>query len=76
MITNLLTIYKTFLRLHLNYGDVTFDQGNKLAFDQKLELFQYNAALAIKDTIRGTSKEQLCQDKHFAETVDTLNTFE
>ena len=55
--TSLMTIYKAFVKPHRDYGDIIYDQGNNFAFHQKLELFQYNAALAIKGAIRGTSKE-------------------
>mgnify|MGYP001793799177 FL=1 len=55
----LLTIYKSFLRPHLDYGDIIYDQPNNESFCQKLESLQYNAALAISGAIRGTSREKL-----------------
>ena len=58
----LLTIYKTFVRPHLDYVDVIYDQHYNIFFHQKLESIQYNAALAITDTIRGSSKEKLYQE--------------
>ena len=54
-----MTIYKSFLGPHLDYSDIICDQGKNYNFHQKLELFQYNAALSIKDAIRGTSEEKL-----------------
>ena len=57
----LLTIYKLFIRPHLDYGDITYDKHCNNSFHQKLEPIQYNAALAITGTIRGSSKEKLCQ---------------
>ena len=33
-----------------------------MSFHRKLESIQYNACLAITGTIRGTSKEKLCQE--------------
>ena len=51
----LLTIYKSFIRPHLDYGDIIYDQAYNASFHQKLGSVQYNAALAI----RGTSKEKL-----------------
>ena len=53
----LLTIYKTFIRSHLDYGDIIYDQAYNASFHQKLELLQYNASLAITRAIRDTSKE-------------------
>ena len=37
----LLTIYKYFLRTHLGYGDIIYDQDFNLSFHQKLESIQY-----------------------------------
>ena len=42
----------TFIRPHLDYGDIIYDQAYNLSFHQKLESIQYNAALAITGTIR------------------------
>ena len=55
----LLTIYKSFIRPHLDYGDIIYDQAS---FHQKIESVQYNSALAIADAIRGTSKGKLYQE--------------
>ena len=49
----LLTIYKAFIRSHLDYGDTIHGQGYNDSFHQKLESIQYNAALAITRAIRG-----------------------
>ena len=57
----LLTIYKSFVRPHLDYGDVIYDQYYNNSFHQKLESIQYNAALAITGAIRGSSREKLYQ---------------
>ena len=37
-----LTIYKSFFRPHLDYGDVIYDQHYNNSFQQKLESIQYN----------------------------------
>ena len=55
----LLTIYKSFIRPHLNYSDIIYDQAYNTSFHQKLELLQYNACLAITGAIRDTSRENL-----------------
>ena len=55
----LLTIYKSFIRPHLDYGDIIYDQAYNASFHQKLDSIQYNAALAITGAIRWTSKEKL-----------------
>ena len=56
---SLLTIYKSFLRSHLQYGYIIYDQSYNTSFHQRLESLQYNAALGTTGTIRGTSKENL-----------------
>ena len=42
--TSLLTIYKSFIRPYLDYGDVVYDQPSNDPFSNKLETVQYNAA--------------------------------
>ena len=41
----LITIYKYFVRSHLDYGDIIYDQVYNVSLYQKLESIQYNAAL-------------------------------
>ena len=57
--SSLLTLYKSFVRPPLDYGDVIYDQPNNFCLSYKIETVQYNAALAITGTIRGTSKDKL-----------------
>ena len=58
---SLLTIYKPFIRPHLDYGDIIYESAYNVSFQQKVESTHYNAALAITGVIRGTSKEKLFQ---------------
>ena len=58
----LLTIYKSFIRPHLDYGDIIYDQAYNALFQQKLELLQNNTCLAIIGAIRGTSREKLYEE--------------
>ena len=60
--SSLLTIYKSFVRPHLNYGDVIYDQPNNSSLSDKIESVQYNAVLAITGAIRGTPKGKLYQE--------------
>ena len=55
----LLTIYKSFVRPHLYYGNIIYNKSQNESFCNKLESFQYNAALAITGAIQGTSKIKL-----------------
>ena len=50
----LITIYKSFIRPHVDYGDIIYNQVYNVSFHQKIESIQYNA-LAITGAIRGTS---------------------
>ena len=56
-----LTIYKSFVRRHLDYGDIIYDEHYNNSFHQKLQSIQYNVALAITGAIRGSSREKLYQ---------------
>ena len=55
----LLRIYKSFIRSHLDDGEIIYDQAYTASFHQKIESVRYNSALAITGAIRGTSKEKL-----------------
>ena len=55
----LLTIYNSFIRSHLDYGDVIYDQPNNESLCQTIESVKYKAALAITDAIKGTSQAKL-----------------
>ena len=59
------TIHKSFISSHIDYGDVIFDQAYNKSFHEKLENFQYSTLLAIIGAIRGTSKEKLYQELGF-----------
>ena len=58
----LVTIYKAFVRPHLDYGHILYDQAHNASFHQKLEKMQYNACIAITGAIRGTLKEKIYQE--------------
>ena len=58
----LLTIYKSFIRPHLDYGDIIYNQVYTALFYQKIDSVQYNPALAITVAKRGTSKKILYQE--------------
>ena len=57
----LLTICCSFMRPHLDYGDVIYDQPENQLFSVKIESVQYNASLTITGAIRETSQEKLYQ---------------
>ena len=60
-----LAIFKSFVRPHLDYGDIIYDQPSNEGFTQKIERIQYNAALAITRTIKGTSHSKLYSELGF-----------
>ena len=55
----LMTVYKAFVRPHLDYGDIIYSEAYNEAFHQKFESVQYNTCLALSGTIRGLSREKL-----------------
>ena len=55
----MITIYKSFVRPHLDYGDLIYDQPNNESFCQQIESVQYNASLAITGANKGTSRLKL-----------------
>ena len=60
--SSLLTLYKSFVRQHLDNDDVIYDQPNNSSLSDKIESVQYNTVLAITGAIRGTSKKKLYQE--------------
>ena len=58
----LLTIYKSFIRPHLEYGDILYDKPDNESFQNKIEKVQYKACLAITGAIQGTSREKLYEE--------------
>ena len=55
----LLTIYKSFIRPHLDYSDILYDKPNNGSFRNKIEKVQYRACLTITGAIQGTSREKI-----------------
>ena len=58
----LLTAYKYFIKSNADYCDFIYDQPHNESFCNNLEKFQYNAALAITGTIKGTSKLKMYEE--------------
>ena len=57
----LITIYKSFIRPHLDHGAIIFDQPGNESFRKKIESVQYNA-LAVTGAIPLTSREMLYKE--------------
>ena len=62
---SLITIYKSFVRPHIDYGDIIYDQPNNKQFCNMIERVQYNAALAITGAIKGTSQQKIYNELGF-----------
>ena len=60
--TSLITIFKSFIMPHLDYGDIIYDRVYNTSFHQNIESIQYNPTLAIVGAVRGTSREKLYQE--------------
>ena len=56
--TSLITVYKAFIRQHLDYGDALYNQAFKNSFKEKLESLQYNACLAYSWNNQGFVKRK------------------
>ena len=63
-IQSLLTIYKSFVRPVLDYGDIIYDKLHKGSFIEKIERVQYNACLVIPGAFKSTLRERLYQEKN------------
>ena len=61
----LITIYKSFVRLPLDYGDIIYDQPNNESLNQKIERLQYSTAPEITGANKGTSQSKLYNELGF-----------
>ena len=52
----LITFHKSFIRPHLDYEGVIYDEAYNNCFHQKIELVEYNASSTIPGAIRGTAR--------------------
>ena len=62
---SLITICKSFVRPHIDYGDIIYDQPNNEQFCNMIERVQYNAALVITGAIKGTSQQKIYNELGF-----------
>ena len=60
--SELLTIYKSFIRPHLDYGDIIYYKAFNESFNAKLESLHYNVTLARTGAIRGSSTEKIYKE--------------
>ena len=67
---SLVNIYRAFVRPHLDYGDIIYDNSSNATFSQMIESVQYNAALAITGAIHGSSRDKLYQELGFESLHD------
>ena len=72
--SQLLPIKKIFIRPHLDYVEIIYDQVYNASFHQKLELLQYNACLGIIRAITDTSREKL-QKELGSESLQTRHWY-
>ena len=59
---SLLTIYKSFIRPHLDYGDILYNNPANETLINLIEKVQYKACLAITGAIQVTSRDSLYQE--------------
>ena len=70
----LLTIYKSFVRPHLDYCDILYHHPSNESMNSKLQSVQHNAALAITGAIKGTSTSKLYKELGL-ESLKSRKTF-
>ena len=61
-LSSLPTIYKCFIRPHMDYRDLIYDQLNLSSLANKIKSVQYSTTFTITVTIRGISKEKLFRE--------------
>ena len=68
--SSLLTVCKCFIKPHLDYGDVIYNQPNLSFLANQIKSVQCNVTLTIMGTNRGTSTEKLYQALGFESLKD------
>ena len=74
-----LIIQRSFIRTHLNYGDIIYDKACNASFHQSLDIIQFNLALATRGAMWGSSKRKLYQElrlESLCKKNDDIDTFE
>ena len=66
-----MSIFKSFIRPHLDYGDVVYDWTSNESFQQSHESIQYSAIIARTGSIRETTLE-FFQEKNPNPNIKTL----
>ena len=59
---SLMTLYKSFIRPHLDYGDIIYDQPFNNSFQNKYESIQYHVRFAITGAIREHLKKDFTRN--------------
>lgn len=62
---SIVTLYKVFIRPHLDKADLIHDKPNNMNVCNKAKFLQYNASLAITGAITGSSKGKLYPELGF-----------
>ena len=62
---SLVTICKSFIKRHFEYGDIIFDQAVIKTFHDNLGSIQYNTSFTTTCAIKSTSREELYQGLDF-----------
>ena len=68
--SSLLIIHESYVRPHLEYGDIVYDKPNNSSLSNKIKSLNFNTALAIADTIRDSTKEKFYQELSFESLKD------
>ena len=58
----IMTMYKAFVRPHLNYGDMIYDEAYNETFHQKLESIQYDTCLALSGDIEDRQEKKFTKN--------------
>ena len=67
---SLLTTYKSFVKCNLDHADIIYDKPLNKSLKRKIEIVQYNAALIINGTFKGTSRDKIYQVLGFGSLAD------
>ena len=58
----LLTIYKSFVRPHINYGDISYDQPNNDSFLSKIRIISIKCSFSHNRCNKGTSQTKIYKE--------------
>ena len=58
--------YKSFVQLHLDYGNIVYDPTNNQSFSNKIDAVQYNTVISVTNGIQELLEQNSIKNKELS----------